>query len=140
MSSAMTVMGLPAEQIKAMSQRDAVASTPSNKPRLCAGCDEPIPMKRLLAMPNSRLCVDCQVKAGDVPPLRRFDEYAGEDIISTVYVDDLKVQEEQSRHNRAIADRFYESAVGDDSFLERETGPGIGTLGLANAQYADDIS
>lgn len=140
MSTVMAVVGLPAEQIKVVDQRDAVASTPLIKPRLCAGCDEPIPMNRLLAKPNALLCVDCQVRAGDVPPLRRFDEYVGEDMVSTVYVDDRKVQDEQSRHNRAIADRFYESAVGDDSFLERETGPGIGTLGLANAQYADDIS
>ncbi|MGD1215838.1 MAG: TraR/DksA C4-type zinc finger protein [Terriglobales bacterium] len=35
--------------------------------RACGGCDQPIPAKRLAAMPNATMCVPCLQEAGDVP-------------------------------------------------------------------------
>ena len=38
--------------------------------RICLGCDEPIPLRRLQAKPNAVYCVPCQEKIGDVPPIK----------------------------------------------------------------------
>ena len=41
---------------------DAIQPDPDVPPlrRECAGCDRPIPMKRLRALPGAKLCIGCQ--------------------------------------------------------------------------------
>ena len=45
---------------------------------ICLGCDEPIPLKRLQALPWAKYCVPCQEKVSDDPADRdeRMDDRA----------------------------------------------------------------
>lgn len=46
---------------------------------ICEGCDEPIPMARLEALPNAALCLPCKViaeKQGGFVKVRRVDDSA----------------------------------------------------------------
>lgn len=42
----------------------------------CTVCSQPIPAKRLAALPSTTKCVECVVAEGD-PRIRRFDDYYG---------------------------------------------------------------
>ncbi len=56
--------------------------------RSCAQCAEPIPAMRLAAIPSASHCVTCLTIAGDVPLLKRHDDYVGkegEDVVYTYY-------------------------------------------------------
>lgn len=60
--------------------------------RLCEVCAEPIPPARLRAIPDTQVCVRCLEECGDVPLLRRHDDYFGkeaEDFVSTYYHSNL---------------------------------------------------
>lgn len=41
----------------------------------CIDCGEPIPEKRLKAVPDAVLCVPCLEARGDTPHIKRFDEF-----------------------------------------------------------------
>jgi len=94
--------------------------------RLCAGsCGQPIPAKRLLARPNATMCVPCQEAAGDVIPIRRFDEYSADGTrIETYFGQDQAnplLSAYMRRGNTAVPDDLsFDIAVGDDSHLVRE--------------------
>jgi hypothetical protein len=51
--------------------------------RLCRVCTEPISQLRLTALPDTTICRPCLELEGDVPRVRRLDEYRldGEDVI-----------------------------------------------------------
>jgi hypothetical protein len=51
----------------------------NNSSRLCADCAEPLSQARLNARPDAIQCVSCLTNCGDVAPIRRFDEYIGDD-------------------------------------------------------------
>jgi len=63
-------------------------STSLAEDRLCSICTEPIPPARLKAMPTTSMCVSCVEATGDVPLLKRHDDYIGrqgDDVVSTYY-------------------------------------------------------
>lgn len=62
-----------------------VSTNPEEDVRLCEGCDQPIPAKRLAAISGVRKCVACTEASGDVPRLRRFDEKVGSETVSTYF-------------------------------------------------------
>ncbi len=77
---------LVAEDLEVESQSQNQASLPEE--RLCAQCDEPIPLVRLKAMPTTAYCVACLESSGDVQLLKRHDDYIGrhgDDVVSTYY-------------------------------------------------------
>jgi RNA polymerase-binding transcription factor DksA len=55
-------------------------------PRLCEECDQPIPQKRLAAVPDARLCVQCAaqhempVQAGDRLVMNSLVQHAEYDL------------------------------------------------------------
>jgi hypothetical protein len=56
----------------------------------CTLCNEPIPTARLKAVPSATECVPCLTKAGDVPTIKRFDQYIAkggeiEDVVEITY-------------------------------------------------------
>lgn len=78
--------------------------------RNCAGnCGGEIPAKRLAVMPNATLCVDCLEAAGDVPVVRRFDEFMPDgERVETVFV--------RNRHIEGAIKRAAHTAAPDDAF------------------------
>lgn len=102
-------------------------------PRLCTLCGEQIPHARIEATQGrATQCVSCLTNAGDVPKLKRFDEYRGEDMVSTYFTSNSRIEAAMYKLNQfAAPNAAYEQAVGDDSFLEREKPeqhPGAGSL------------
>lgn len=56
--------------------------------RLCLSCSTAIPPARLKALPTASKCVRCLEREGDVPRLKRYDEYIGtdgEEVVSTYF-------------------------------------------------------
>lgn len=89
--------------------------------RQCQGtCGQPIPANRLAAQPNARLCVQCLEAAGDVLPIKRFDETTGDgEQVQTLFTKDRRIERQMNHLNKsAIADQAaFDIAVGDDSHL-----------------------
>lgn len=98
----------------------------SCSPRSCGRCGQPIPQQRLTAHPNARLCVPCLEAMGDVPRIRRFDEYTPDGHKIETYFDPTQdsanmIKRVMTRMNRAVpSDNAFDIAVGDDSHLVRE--------------------
>lgn len=103
-----------------VSSRQDAASAPVLT-RLCESCGEPIPRKRLEARPDAQQCAPCLEMMGDVPRLRRFDEFCGEDTVSTLYTRPSQYLRSAMRHlnGNPANDISYYEAVGDDSHLEK---------------------
>ena len=65
--------------------------------KLCITCGDEIPAKRLEIVPNTKFCVPCLTKAGDVPRMRRFDEVGIDgEINSTFYVQNNYIERHQN--------------------------------------------
>lgn len=95
----------------------------SSKLRMCAGdCGEQLSVKRLEANPAATLCVSCLESQGDVPTIKRFDEYTPDgDMVSTVFTQNKRIERQMKRVNTTIADEeSFSIALGDDSHLVRE--------------------
>jgi hypothetical protein len=109
-------------------------------PRDCTVCGNPIPEKRIVANPKATECVPCLENLGDVPPLKRFDETVGEEVYSTMFQKNVYIDKSIYHQNNFVpSDEAFEQAVGDDSFLERERGAGIGADSLASAFEEDHL-
>lgn len=65
--------------------------------RLCITCANEIPAKRLAARPYATQCVECLTAAGDVKPIKRFDETVGEDVVSTYFTSNQRIEEQIAR-------------------------------------------
>jgi hypothetical protein len=65
--------------------------------RLCITCKEPIPTNRLAARPNASQCVPCLTAAGDVVKTKRYDEVIGEEIVSTYFRTNRRIEERIAR-------------------------------------------
>ncbi len=60
-----------------MTQSPSSSSSPDGSSSSdCTVCSQPIPAKRLAALPLTTLCVACVLASGD-PKIRRFDDYYG---------------------------------------------------------------
>lgn len=70
-----------------LTSRDAQPQIPSVPTRICSTCYNPIPTARLKALPNAHQCVSCVMLAGDVAPIKRFDEASGDDTVQTYFTD-----------------------------------------------------
>lgn len=95
---------------------------PSSKvtPRLCIVCEDPIPEKRLKAVPTATKCVPCKQETGDDPTYKRFDEQQGEEVVSTMFTRNKRIEAQMRRVNTLVApDAAFESAIGDDALMER---------------------
>jgi hypothetical protein len=135
-----SAVGSLEKQTKSNPQRDAGSSSPPFVTRMCQGtCGNPIPRKRLEIVRNARMCAPCQEAAGDVPRLRRFDDYGVDgEVVQTVFTGNKDIQGELQRRNVAVASsRAFEVSLGDDSHLEREIGFGIGAESLGQATQAE---
>jgi hypothetical protein len=123
--------------------------------RSCFICNEDIPQKRLEAVPDAKTCVKCLAGMGDVEKVKRFDEFVGEEQVSTYFTTrstvefngrtikaSKDVQDAMLRLNNVPASkRDYARAVGDDSFLVRPKSSIIAGFGLQYAfdEGADDL-
>lgn len=105
----------------AATDRDIVPSSQT----LCSGCGEPIPAKRLAAVPHAETCVPCLESSGDVPRIKRYDEHTRDgDVVSTVFTKNKQIEAQMRRVNTmAPPDEAFDIAVGDDSHLTREPNP-----------------
>lgn len=97
---------------------------PDPQPRVCKGtCGQPIAPKRLAAQPNAQLCVTCLVEAGDVAPIKRFDEplHDGE-VHSTFFTKDRRIERQINHFNKSgvASQADFDIVVGDDSHLGPE--------------------
>lgn len=91
--------------------------------KMCAGdCGEPLSAIRLKANPAATLCVPCLEKSGDVPTIKRYDEYTPSgDLVSTVFTKNKQIERQMRRSNSVIAgEEDFAIALGDDSHLVRE--------------------
>lgn len=97
------------------------STAPRPTSRQCAVCTEPISEKRLRWVPDAIMCVTCQEEQGDVPRIKRFDEYVGEDQVSTYFYRNDRIESEIARTNGAALDaKALELLVRDNSFARSE--------------------
>lgn len=73
-------------------------------------------------MPSAVLCVPCLNMAGDVPTLKRFDEFLPDGVVmETYFTHDPRIERQMKRMNVRVADSAaFAVAVGDDSHLTPE--------------------
>lgn len=88
----------------------------------CSECGEPISEKRLAAVPRAKHCVPCLEKMGDVPTVKRFDEYKPNgELVSTTFTKNRRIEAQMRRVNTMTApDEAFAVAMGDDSHLGRD--------------------
>jgi hypothetical protein len=108
--------------------------------RLCEECDQPIPQKRLRAVPTATLCVPCLEAQGDVPKIKRYDETAKDgEIIQTVFTRNRTLESAIRRVNTiAPPDQAYAMAVGDDYYLRRDEEHSVGSAYAMNTMFEED--
>lgn len=70
-------------------------------------------------MPESRLCVPCLESVGDVPLIRRFDEFVGEDKFELFYTSDEDGRFSKPRYYGNLSLDAVNAALGDDQLLTR---------------------
>lgn len=92
-------------------------------PRFCSICGEPIAEYRLRIQPTARQCVPCLNAAGDVAPIKRFDEMSGENSVETYFIRDYAIERQAYRAQTCTPDAKVladstESAVVADSAPE----------------------
>jgi hypothetical protein len=105
--------------------------------RFCEECDQPIPEKRLRAVPAATLCVPCLEAQGDVPKIKRYDETAKDgEIIQTVFTRNRTLESQIKRVNTiAPPDQAYAMAVGDDYYLRRDEEHSVGAAYSMNSMF-----
>jgi hypothetical protein len=108
--------------------------------RRCTVCDEPLPTKRLVAMPTATECVPCLEQMGDVPKLKRYDEFTKDgDRVETLFTQNALIEAQIDQINHLeLAGRYYDMAVGDDSHLEREDQGGYDVARHMSTEFEDD--
>jgi hypothetical protein len=65
--------------------------------RVCVSCATKIPANRLAARPFATQCVPCLTAAGDVKPIRRYDETVGEETVSTYFITNKRIEDRIAR-------------------------------------------
>lgn len=97
-------------------------ATIPNSVRLCSVCQEPIPQKRLDAVPDTEHCIPCLEKEGDVPKVKRFDEFLPNgELVSTTFTENKAIERQMKRVNTVPPpDEAFDIALQDDSHLLRE--------------------
>ncbi len=98
--------------------QEAVTAAPV-LPRRCLRCRKPLTTQRLRANPHAALCVPCLLRIGDVPRIRRFDEFIGEEKFELYYTSDIEYMFGTQRNYVDISDDAINAALGDDQLLER---------------------
>ncbi len=96
----------------------AVTSAPVRQIN-CSMCGSPLSPERLTTMPESKLCVPCLESVGDVPLIRRFDEFVGEDKFELFYTSDEVVRFGNPLYYGNIPWEAFNAALGDDQLLTR---------------------
>lgn len=71
-----------------------ISGKPVTTPRICLGCDNPIPAKRLLLRPSATLCAPCQERVGDVATYRDSGLHKGSFSREGIYQYGLKDADE----------------------------------------------
>lgn len=69
----------------------------------CKLCELPISSARLKALPETLYCIKCVLVNGDVPKIKRHDDFVGEDVIETYYT-------KPSPYLSTVIDRLYNSS------------------------------
>lgn len=79
----------------------------------------PIPAKRLKAVPRAEQCVPCLEAMGDVPRLRRYDEFTADgDKVETVFTSNEAIEYQMQRvAQRVPSDSDFLTALRDDSHI-----------------------
>jgi DnaK suppressor protein len=67
-SNDMTSMAVNSAHAHLLQVRSALVAIEDGTYGICVDCGEPIPVKRLRAIPESLLCVACQEKASEMAP------------------------------------------------------------------------
>ena len=86
--------------------------------RLCVTCAKEIPTKRLAARPFASQCVPCLGAAGDVKPIKRFDETVGEEIVSTFFTSNRRIEERIARLGSHVPSPRILADETDSPFIE----------------------
>lgn len=98
----------------------ATLELPPTVARLCASCGESIPAARLQATGHTAtLCVPCLEQQGDVPVLRRLDEYLPDgDKVETLFTENSSFDRYMRHMSQDVAPvENFAQAVGDDSHM-----------------------
>ncbi len=113
-----------------MSVAIAIPKEPSRKAKVlkfparnCTVCENPIPAKRLQAVPNATKCVVCLEAEGDVPRVRRYDEHNmhGEQVCQTYFTDNPHCANQVRRVNELdFPTQALEVAADPDIILRDE--------------------
>lgn len=108
-----------------LASRGPASKTPGSPVRRdCTVCGEPIPAKRLAAIPNATTCVPCLEKQGDVPQIKRFDQATKDGMVEVTFTENSSIERAMKRLNTVAApDACFEIALGDDSWLTRDQTP-----------------
>lgn len=90
--------------------------------RECSDCGEVLTAARLVAQPHAETCVPCLEKQGDVPRIKRYDEFTPKgEVVSTTFTNNKLIERQMRRVNKETApEEAFDIALGDDSHLIRE--------------------
>jgi hypothetical protein len=106
----------------------------------CTECGEPLSQKRLAANPEAEQCVPCLEKMGDVPTVKRYDEYTPKgEVVSTTFTKNRRIEAQMRRVNTMTApDEAFAVAMGDDSHLGRDPHPTNETAYHLSEAFVDE--
>lgn len=84
-------------------------------PSSCAECGTALSARRLAAQPHATHCVPCLEQCGDVPLIKRFDDYygtEGEHCEEIYFRHDAYIEDQIQATHRNFRPTFYDFAAG----------------------------